>query len=130
MDKQMIIKPRLSEKSFKESQATRTYAFEVPGDANKHSVARAVAAQFEVTVTNVNMTNIKGKPQRTVRKGGRAIVGRRSDLKKAYVTLAEGNSLPFFAAEEAEIAKAEKAAEKATKADKKADKKTAKKETK
>lgn len=130
MDKQMIVKPRLSEKSFKGSQTTRTYAFEVPADANKHGVARAVESQFEVKVTNVNITNIKGKATRTVRKGGRAVAGQRSDLKKAYVTLAEGHSLPFFAAEEAEIAEAEKAAEKAAKADKKADKKPAKKETK
>lgn len=123
MYKQISIKPRLSEKAFKESQLNRTYVFDVSGDANKHTVARAVEAQFEVTVTKVNIANIDGKAKRTIRKGGRAVSGRQSDVKKAYVTLAEGSSLPFFAAEEAEVAEAEKAA---AKADKKATKKTSK----
>ncbi|HJP96196.1 MAG TPA: 50S ribosomal protein L23 [Candidatus Saccharimonadales bacterium] len=116
MDKHMILKPRLSEKSYGLSLAGNTYAIEVPGNANKHTVASAVAAQFDVTVTNVNITNIKGKVKRTVRKGGRPVNGQRSDMKKAYVTLKEGDKLPFFEVEE--------------EADKKAEKKTAKKETK
>ena len=62
----------------------------------QHGVA--VATQFEVTVTDVRITNIAGKLKRTVRKGGRAVTGRRSDVKKAYVTLKDGDSLPFFAA--------------------------------
>lgn len=123
MYKQIILKPRLSEKSFKEAQAKRTYVIDVPADSNKHSVARAVEAQFEVSVIKVNIANIDGKAKRTIRKGGRAVSGRRSDIKKAYVTLAEGNSLPFFATEEAEIAEAEKAT---AKTEKKASKKVAK----
>lgn len=115
----IILKPHLSEKAYAQSQATNTFAFEVPADANKHTVSRAVAAQFDVVVSRVNLTNIKGKPKRTIRKKGRAQPGRRSDVKKAYVTLAAGSSLPFFAAEEAEAAEAEEATIKAAKKPKK-----------
>lgn len=115
MSKELILKPRLSEKAYGLSQAARTYVFEVPADANKHTVARAVAAQFDVSVENVNITNIPGKAKRTVYKGGKAVKGRESDTKKAYVTLAEGAHLPIFAVEEEEEAKAVKAEEKAAK---------------
>jgi large subunit ribosomal protein L23 len=115
MDKHMILKPRLSEKSYGLSLARNTYAIEVPGDANKHTVANAVAAQFNVTVESVNITNIKGKVKRTVRKGGRPVNGQRSDMKKAYVTLKEGDKLPFFEVEEEADKKTQKAAKKETK---------------
>lgn len=96
MDKHMTLKPRLSEKTYGLSLAGNVYTFEVPADANKHSVARAVASQFGVTVTDVTILNVKGKTKRTVRKGGRPVNGKRSDVKKAYVTLKEGDKLPIF----------------------------------
>lgn len=103
MSKTMILRPRVSEKSYAMSQLRNTYVFDVPVDANRSMVADAVTAQYEVTVTEVNILNVKGKAKRTVRKGGRAVNGRRSDIKKAYVTLQAGDSLPIFAAvEEAE----------------------------
>jgi large subunit ribosomal protein L23 len=108
MYKEIALKPRLSEKAFALSQAN-TYVFVVPGDANKHSVARAVEAQFGVTVLDVNVLNLKGKPKRTVSKGGRRVAkGSTSDVKKAFVTIAEGQSLPIFAATEEAEAKTEK----------------------
>lgn len=115
MDKQMILKPRLSEKTYGLSLTRNTYAFEVPGDATKHTVARAVATQFDVTVDEVNIINVKGKAKRTVRKGGRPTNGKRSDIKKAYVTLKEGDTLSVFDAVAGD-----------DKADKKADKKESK----
>jgi large subunit ribosomal protein L23 len=114
MSKTTLLRPRLSEKTYMLGTTKTVYVFDVPADANKHMVADAVAAQFEVTVTKVNITNIKGKVKRLIRKGGRPVNGQRSDIKKAYVTLAEGQKLPFFEDPEAE------------KADKKADKKAAK----
>lgn len=115
-EKNTVLRPRLSEKTFGLSGAS-VYVFDVPGSANKQTVARAVAAQFDVTVANVNITNIKGKAKRLVRKGGRPIAGKRSDVKKAYVTLAEGQKLPFF--EEPETGKkADKKAKKAKKEEK------------
>lgn len=98
MDKTIVLIPVLSEKAYGQSLARNTYVFAVPKDANKHTVARAVATQFGVTVTNVNVTNIAGKAKRTIRKSGRAVNGRQSDTRKAYVTLKEGDSLPIFAA--------------------------------
>ncbi|MEO6513428.1 MAG: 50S ribosomal protein L23 [Candidatus Saccharimonadales bacterium] len=123
MDKSIVLKPRLSEKSYGLSRSN-VYVFDVDGDVNKHSVARAVTAQFDVEVIKVNIANIDGKAARVVSKGGRRVSkGHRNDIKKAYVTLAKDSSLPFFdAAEEADAAEVkatEKAAKKAEKADKK-----------
>ena len=116
MSKILILKPRLSEKSYGLSQVRNTYVFDVDSDANKHSVARAVIEQYDVTVTNVNIANIKGKAKRTfLNKRGKFVRGQRSDVKKAYVTLKDGDKLPIFAQEEEAEAKAEKVAEKAAK---------------
>lgn len=98
MDKSIILNPVVSEKAYALSQARNTYVFTVSKDVNKHTVARAVASQFNVTVTNVNIANIAGKSKRTIRKSGRAVNGRQNDKHKAYVTLKEGDSLPIFAA--------------------------------
>lgn len=110
MEKNTLLRPRLSEKSFGMSGAS-VYVFDVPKDANKQMIANAVTAQFEVTVVKVNITNIQGKTTRLIRKGGRPVAGKRSDIKKAYVTLKEGDKLPFFDEPEAEK-KADKKAEK------------------
>ena len=126
MYKQLILKPRMSEKAYAQSQLTNTYVFDVSGEVNKHSVASAVEQQFEVVVKSVNIANIPGKAKRTIYKGGKAVAGRESDTKKAYVTLAEGNSLPIFAAIEEEEAKVEATQEKLDKAAEKAAKKAAK----
>jgi large subunit ribosomal protein L23 len=107
MHKTITLKPRMSEKSYGLSQSVRTYMFDVPADLNRHDVARAVEAQFDVKVLNVNLTNIPGKAKRTIYKGGRAVKGRQSDIRKAYVRLAEGQSLPIFAAVEEAEAKEE-----------------------
>lgn len=100
MDKTMVLKPRVSEKSYALSMLTRTYVFEVPTTANKLSVKNAVEAQYKVTVTNVNVTNFKGKVKQSYRRGVRPVSGKRADTKRAYVTLKEGHSLPIFAAVE------------------------------
>jgi large subunit ribosomal protein L23 len=102
MSKVITLRPRLSEKTYGLS-AGRVYVVEVPNDANKHTVARAVEAQFEVKVTKVNITNVAGKAKRTISISGKRTInseGKRNDIKKAYITLAEGHSLPFFAAVE------------------------------
>lgn len=119
MDKLMPLKPRVSEKAYAQSQVNNVYSFVVPGDANKVTVASAVSAQFGVSVLSVNITNVKGKPMRSVRKGGRTAIGVRSNFKKAYVTIKAGENIPIFAAEEEAEKKAEKAATKAAKKEKK-----------
>lgn len=127
---EIVLKPRLSEKAYGVSQLRNTYVFDVEGDTNKHSVARAVAEQYSVTVTAVRVVNLKGKTKRTIRKGGRPVAGRQSDVKKAYVTLLAGDTLPIFAAIEEADAKQTEVAEKLEKVTAKAEAKEAKKEAK
>ena len=125
MENTIPLRPRLSEKAYAQSETTNTYAIQVPGDVNKLTVGKAVEVQFGVTVENVRILNVKGKPKRTVRKGGRPTAGKRSDVKKAYVTLKEGDKLPFFATEDADKTEASKKADKvAAKAKAKKEKET------
>ncbi|MEO8784866.1 MAG: 50S ribosomal protein L23 [Candidatus Saccharimonadales bacterium] len=119
----MTIKPRMSEKAYALSKEQGTYVFVVPKTANKVTVAAAVEAQFGVTVETVNISNTIGKPKRSYRRGGRPLVGKNVDIKKAYVRLKAGDSIAVFAAVDEEEAKAEKTADTLQKvADKKAKK--------
>lgn len=118
MSKSIILRPRLSEKTYGLAES-RVYVVDVPKSANKHTVARAIEAQFEVKVAKVNVATIKGKRKRIVSVTGKRMKnaeGQRSDIKKAYVTLAEGHSLPFFAAVEEEEQKEQKLQEQFDKA--------------
>lgn len=118
MSKTITLKPRLNEKTYVLAEK-RVYVFDVDGSVNKHSIARAVEAQFEVKVTAVNTANIGGKAKRIVSISGKRMKnadGKRNDIKKAYVTLAEGHSLPFFSAIEEAEQKEEAVQEKVDKA--------------
>ncbi len=99
MNSPIALNPRLSEKAFALSELTNTYIFDVPYSANRHSVARAVKAQYEVDVKSVRIAGVPGKTGRTIRRGRIVGQSRRSDIRKAYVTLKEGDKLPLFAAE-------------------------------
>lgn len=99
--KEITLKPRVSEKSYGLSELTNTYVFDVPTTANNLSVAGAVEAQYGVTVTSVRIANIPGKVKRAYRRRGRSVNSiKRSNIRKAYVTLVDGDKLPFFAAAE------------------------------
>lgn len=111
MSMSLVLKPRVSEKAYGMSQLRGTYVFDVEAGANKHTIAHAIASQYGVTVTAVRIVIAKGKSKRTVRKGGRPTMGRTSDVKKAYVTLKSGESIPIFAAIEEAQAKETKTAE-------------------
>lgn len=100
MDTHMTLKPRISEKAYGLSQTNNVYVVQVPTGANKLTVASAISAQFGVTVTNVNIVMVKGKNKRSVRKGGRQSFGKRPDVKKAYITLKQGDTIAIFANEE------------------------------
>jgi len=86
--------PHISEKAYGQSQ-NNTYIFKVPTTVNKQQVATAVAVQYGVKVEGVRIVIAKGKLKRTVR-NGKPSEGRRSDTKKAYVTLVEGDRLKIF----------------------------------
>lgn len=122
MSKLTVLQPRMNEKTYGLS-AKGVYVFNIEQGVNKHTVARAVEEQFEVKVAAVNIANIPGKAKRIISLTGKRYKnadGKRNDLRKAYVTLEKGQSIPIFAAiEEAEAeeqaaqAKVDKAAEKA-----------------
>jgi len=105
MHKSVSLNPRLNEKTYALSD-TRVYVFDVEKGVNKHTIARAVEAQFDVSVVSVRTLNSSGKAKRVISLDGKRYQnaeGRRKDTKKAYVTLKEGQALPFFqAVEEAE----------------------------
>ncbi|MBI3889291.1 50S ribosomal protein L23 [Candidatus Saccharibacteria bacterium] len=89
--------PRATEKAYAQSQ-NNVYVFTVPLTANKQEIAAAVEAQFEVKVTNIKTLVQAGKAIKFSR-GKNRYPGttKRKDSKKAYVTLAEGNSIQVFA---------------------------------
>jgi large subunit ribosomal protein L23 len=98
---QVFLKPRISEKTYAMAESTNTYSFEVPSGVNKHDIARSVASQYEVTVTAVRVAAVPGKVKRSYRRRGRNLFkGQRSNMRKAYVTLKEGDKLPIFSAVE------------------------------
>ena len=92
---QILKRPILTEKMLKLQESKRQYAFEVDGRANKIEVEKAVHDKFDVTVENVNIVNVKGKTKRMNTRRG-LTNGKRSDWKKAIVTLREGDSINFF----------------------------------
>lgn len=121
MSKTMILKPRMSEKAYAQSHAVNTYSFDVPKTANKITVAKAVAEQFKVTVEDVRIVIMKGKQARSIRIGGtrKVVSGKRPDVKKAYVRIKAGETIPIFASIDEAEEKARKAEEKAAKKAKK-----------
>jgi large subunit ribosomal protein L23 len=94
--KTITVIPRATEKAYKLS-GDNIYAFNVPLDANKNEIKAAVEAQFEVNVTNIKTLVQSGKAVRFSR-GKNRYPGTttRKDSKKAYVTLAKGDSIQVF----------------------------------
>lgn len=86
----VLLAPHISEKSTMTAEQNNTVVFKVVTDATKAEVKAAVEKLFEVQVTGVRTSVVKGKVKRS---GAR--FGRRSDWKKAYVTLAEGAEIDF-----------------------------------
>jgi large subunit ribosomal protein L23 len=84
----VIRAPRVSEKTVRAQETSNQYAFEVATDATKADIKIAVEKLFDVKVQSVNVLNVKGK-----NKAFRNRNGRRGDWRKAYVTLAEGQSI-------------------------------------
>ena len=83
----VIVKPVITEKATMASEAGAV-VFQVSKDATKPQIKEAVEAVFGVKVKAVNTTITKGKTKRF-----RGRPGVRSDVKKAYVTLEEGNTI-------------------------------------
>jgi len=92
MDLYSVIKrPLVTEKSTIARDDANKYIFEVDRRANKIEIEKAVEKLFKVKVVTVRTMNVEGKAKRTGR-----IMGRKSDWKKAVVTLAPGQSIAVF----------------------------------
>lgn len=88
---QIIKKPLITEKTNLQKEVGRVVAFEVAMNANKVEIKQAIEKAFNVKVTDVNTSVVAGKIKRVGAK-----YGKRSNRKKAYVTLAEGSNIDFF----------------------------------
>lgn len=83
--------PRITEKGTRLKGKSNVLTFEVRTDANKVQVRKAIEGIFKVKVVDVTTVNVPGKRKRM---GMRE--GRRSDWKKAYVTLKAGDKIDIF----------------------------------
>ena len=87
---QVLVAPIVSEKATQVAEQTNAVLFKVLRDASKPEIKAAVELMFKVEVKGVSVLNQKGKTKRFGK-----TVGRRDHVRKAYVTLAEGQELNF-----------------------------------
>lgn len=92
----ILLAPHLSEKTTAASDAANQVTFKVVRDATKPEIKSAVELLFNTKVKAVTVINVKGKGKRFG-----TIHGRRSDWKKAYVSLEAGYSIEFLGTEHA-----------------------------
>ena len=86
----IILGPHVTEKSSMAIGSNAQVAFKVSKDAKKLEIKKAVEILFETKVNSVRVINMKGKTKRT-----KVGVGKKSDWKKAYITLADGEEIDF-----------------------------------
>lgn len=90
----ILLAPHVSEKATRVAEQYNQIVFKVARDAAKPEIKDAVELLFKVKVKGVTVVNVKGKSKRFG-----AIQGRRSDWKKAYVSLEAGHEIDFMVAE-------------------------------
>jgi large subunit ribosomal protein L23 len=86
--REVLIRPLMTEKSMRQKEEQNTVAFRVRPDANKVEIRAAVESVFNVKVSAVRTASFEGKLKRMGRHQGR-----RSDWKKAIVTLQPGHKI-------------------------------------
>jgi large subunit ribosomal protein L23 len=91
---QVLVAPQISEKATYIAEKHEQVAFIVLPDATKQEIKAAVELLFKVNVDSVQVVNLKGK----VKRAGKNI-GRRSDLRKAFVCLKPGQEINFSSVE-------------------------------
>jgi large subunit ribosomal protein L23 len=92
---EVLIRPVLTEKANAQQEKLRRYAFKVNRKANKLEIKKAVESFYGVSVTGVNTTVSPAKNKSRFTKAG-VISGRKPSYKKAYVTLAEGDTIDLY----------------------------------
>jgi large subunit ribosomal protein L23 len=91
----ILLKPIVTEKMTQQGDKFNRYGFVVAKSANKLQIKKAVEELYGVTVDTVNTMRYAGKVKTRNTKSG-LLVGKTSALKKAVVTLAEGNKIDFY----------------------------------
>lgn len=86
----IILAPHVSEKASVCAETKNQIVFKVVKDATKREISAAVKLMFEIDPLSVQVLNVKGKAKRHGRH-----MGKRSDWKKAYVTLPQGKEIDF-----------------------------------
>jgi len=86
----LLLAPHVSEKAARATERANQYVFRVRTDATKPEIRAAVQLMFAVEVDSVQVVNVEGKKKRF----GQSF-GRRSDWKKAYVSLKAGQAIDF-----------------------------------
>ena len=85
----IILSPVITEKATKISENNQ-YVFKVSLNSNKSNIKQAIEKLFKVKVKSINTTKVKGKTK--IFKGTK---GKRSDYKKAIITLNKGQNLDY-----------------------------------
>ncbi len=88
----VLIAPHVTEKTSLAMQNHNQYTFRVRRDASKTDIRKAIELMFDVKVAGVQVVNEPGKARRFGSTSGRT-----QDWKKAYVSLAEGNTIDYEA---------------------------------
>lgn len=87
----LINRPHITEKVLLLKEEGNKVVFRIRKDTNKIELKNAIESMFNVTVEAINTLNVKGKKKRLGRHEGR-----KSDWKKAIVTLKEGDTIEYF----------------------------------
>lgn len=87
---QVLLAPHISEKTAVLADSDRQHVFKVLPTATKTEIKQAVESLFNVKVDQVRVVNVKGKTKRFGQRNGK-----RSDWRKAYVSLAQGQDIDF-----------------------------------
>lgn len=93
---EVLIKPILTEKANAQSEKLNRFAFRVNRKANKLEIKDAIESFYGVSVANVHTIVVPAKNKTRFTKAG-YVEGRKPAYKKAYVTLAEGDSIDLYA---------------------------------
>ncbi|MCE9625293.1 MAG: 50S ribosomal protein L23 [Deltaproteobacteria bacterium] len=88
---EIIRRPLITEKGTQLRELHQQYLFEVDHRASKHQIKGAVEKLFSVHVEDVKTLNVRGKIKRVGQN-----IGKKSNWKKAYVTLRDGEKIEFF----------------------------------
>ena len=91
----ILLKPIVTEKMTSQGDKFNRYGFIVARDANKLQIRKAVEELYGVTVASINTIRYGGKIKSRNTKSG-LLIGKTNAVKKAIVTLAEGNKIDFY----------------------------------